>query len=1136
MLQRKDMKWNSLVKLMFLVAFFPFVANAQVNTVEFGKNRIQYKKMKWKFYQSQNFNSYSNQGGLELGKFVAQVAEDELKSIEDAIEYSLQRRANIVIYNSYDEYKQSNIGLGIDWQNAGGLTRLVNNKLVVYYDGNHANLRMQIRIGLAKVLTDNLLFGDDLGEIASNQALLDLPKWLTDGYVRYIAEPWSTKLDDDLKCALLSGDYEKFYQFAFKQPELAGHAFWYYFADKYKKENVTYFLYLARLYKNINNASVRICKKKFKEVLVDFMDQMSDRYFKDLRNRRNAPRGRMSVVEETSSTKDLYRFQVNPNNRTNSYGVVQYKKGIYKVNYVDQYQDAHTLLKRGVRVLQGDINPNYPILAWDGKGTKLSVIYWEEGKIKMFVYDGIANYKRNKQVITGLDQILDASYMLDANTLILSAVKNGHSDIYIYKIEQNKLEQITNDVYDDLNPTFVSFPNRSGIIWSSNRPSGTAPDGDTIVPSKNHFNIFITDILNKNAVKQISKLTNMQLGDAKFPMQYNTTHFTFVSDDNGIANRWAGFFTTQRNGLDTLYYVGEELLRNPTPKEMDSTLVAWQKQEPDSIAYFQVYQDSTYTFPITNYQSSLQETRIAGDKGQVSEVRREGSLKFLYKLQVDSATLRNRNVNARLTEYMKKVKQQKRVAEGKPALDAEERKEALKNKKKNIFQNEFDNEKLDTLTAQTKIENIAFDEEKIPVIRKSKLYNYKLKFNADYILSGVTNNVLVNRYQPYQGGQGPIQLNNGNDINWSFRVGVSDLMEDIKFIGGYRFGTSLSDKDVFLSFQNYRKRLDWGITYYRSNTKNFQGFLKGTAANFSNMLVTNLYQGNVSYPFNEVKSLRFTGGLRLDRGIVRPYDVTGTPTALGLNYPDSVAKTVLGRLEYVHDNTLNPAQNIWDGLRWKVYFDINTPIEKNSANKGKFTYNVGFDARYYYKIYRNFIWAIRAAGDASFGTAKLIYYAGGVDGSINPKFNGANTPDPSQNYSFQTLAVNLRGFNQNIANGNNALVINSEFRLPVFTTFFNKPVNNAFLRNFQLVQFIDLGNAWVGGINNISRPESVYNNGTSPLSIRLRTGGVGPLAGGYGFGARSTLLGYFMKADLAWEMNGIFKGSPIFYFALGLDF
>ena len=38
------------------------------------------------------------------------------------------------------------------------------------------------------------------------------------------------------------------------------------------------------------------------------------------------------------------------------------------------------------------------------------------------------------------------------------------------------------------------------------------------------------------------------------------------------------------------------------------------------------------------------------------------------------------------------------------------------------------------------------------------------------------------------------------------------------------------------------------------------------------------------------------------------------------------------------------------------------------------------------------------------------------------------------------------------------------------------------------------------------------------------------------FGARSTLLGYFLRLDAAWEMNGLFKGKPQWYFAMGLDF
>src|ERR1051325_8667561 len=140
------------------------MTRAQVNTIEFGKNRVQYQQFKWKYYQTENFNTYFSQDGLELGKYVAQVAEVELPGIEEFVEYGLQRRANIVVYNNFDEYRQSNIGLGIDWQTTGGVTKLVNNKMVVYFSGNHDSLRLQIRQGIVRILVENILFGDDLGE------------------------------------------------------------------------------------------------------------------------------------------------------------------------------------------------------------------------------------------------------------------------------------------------------------------------------------------------------------------------------------------------------------------------------------------------------------------------------------------------------------------------------------------------------------------------------------------------------------------------------------------------------------------------------------------------------------------------------------------------------------------------------------------------------------------------------------------------------------------------------------------------------------------------------------------------------------------------------------------------------------
>ena len=108
--------------------------------------------------------------------------------------------------------------------------------------------------------------------------------------------------------------------------------------------------------------------------------------------------------------------------------------------------------------------------------------------------------------------------------------------------------------------------------------------------------------------------------------------------------------------------------------------------------------------------------------------------------------------------------------------------------------------------------------------------------------------------------------------------------------------------------------------------------------------------------------------------------------------------------------------------------------------------------------------------------------------------------------------------------------------MPVFRYFVNRPIKSDFLNNFQIIGFGDIGTAWTG-LNPYSKENSLYtrviHNG--PLTITVETQKE-PIVGGFGFGLRTRLLGYFVRADLAWGVeDGIIQPS-IFYFSLSLDF
>jgi hypothetical protein len=122
--------------------------------------------------------------------------------------------------------------------------------------------------------------------------------------------------------------------------------FWHYIGDKYGASKTTYLLYLSRIYRNLNSASQKVTKKKFKALLADFMTEESQKYYKDIRGRRNVPKGQLSVTENIGK-KDYIRFNANPQPRSFTYAMVEYKQGQYRVVLMENFLNRKVLLKYG---------------------------------------------------------------------------------------------------------------------------------------------------------------------------------------------------------------------------------------------------------------------------------------------------------------------------------------------------------------------------------------------------------------------------------------------------------------------------------------------------------------------------------------------------------------------------------------------------------------------------------------------------------------------------------------------------------------------------------------------------------------------------------------------------------------------
>jgi outer membrane protein assembly factor BamA len=163
---------------------------------------------------------------------------------------------------------------------------------------------------------------------------------------------------------------------------------------------------------------------------------------------------------------------------------------------------------------------------------------------------------------------------------------------------------------------------------------------------------------------------------------------------------------------------------------------------------------------------------------------------------------------------------------------------------------------------------------------------------------------------------------------------------------------------------------------------------------------------------------------------------------------------------------------------------------------------------------------------------------GGVEGALRPPL-GNSLSVPEGNFTYLTQAAQMRGFYNNIRNGNSFFLVNTEIRIPLVQYIFPN-IRAAWLKNLQGIGFFDCGSAWQSGklfstdnpLNIVTLPE---NNPNSPVTIKVNYFR-DPIIMGTGYGLRTTFFGYFVKFDYAWGVETRVFQKPIKHFSIGLDF
>lgn len=1058
----------------------------------FGKNRVQYNSFYWQYFRYPKFDTYFNEYGKDLAKYTEWVATQEIQRIEKLLDYTLEKRIIFLVYNKLSDFRQSNIGLvtGSEDYNTGGITKIVKNKVFLYFEGDRRSFRKQISAGIAEVLLNEMLYGSEFGQNLTNQAVINLPPWYIKGLISYISEDWSIETENRVKDGILTKKYEKFNKLIDDDAMYAGHSFWRFIEKNYGANLIPNIIYITRINKSAKSGFLYVLGSSIKQLSNEWLSYYQSLYqTTDTTSEEETP-----VIAKPKKTRLYQRMKTSPDGEKIAF--VTNEKGQYKIWLFNKStKKIRKIYKREHKL---DQIPDYsnPVIAWHPGSKILSFITEEKGFLKLSYYN-IETKELIQRNMLYFDKVLDFSFSDDGSKLVLSAVKEGRTDLFVHTLASATNEQITNDLADDLFPSFAD--NSSKIIFSSNRISDSldveTPEIKELSPG---FALFVYNYSARAAV--LSRITNNNYANHTYAKELSKNRYAYLSDANGVFNRYIADYDSIIGYVDTTIH----------------------------------YRFFSKSYPVTNSNNNLLEQNInsqTSDAGNI-KLKKGRFYMFMEKLK----PFQGLSFKLKDTEFRKELNNKYKLRDSLATKKSPVLVRPPEVRKSNVA----DTVKIET-SNEIDINNYIFEIEKLNLNGTSNMANsqgvpsdsviekpeqkqriYQTSFYINYLVSQADFNFLNSSYQAFNGSQ--VYYNPG--FNGLIKLGTNDLFEDYKIIGGIRLSFDFESNEYLLSIENLKKRWDKEYVYHR------QSFQSVTADNIYLIKTTTQEVFYVMrYPFSQVLSARGTLSFRHDRNTILATETA----ALDMDNFNNAWAGVKGEL--VFDNTRSLGINIYSGARFKVFGEAYKQVNRGKSD----LFVVGGDFRHYLVLHRNLIWANRFATSTSFGGSRLIYYLGSVDNWMNlsskvSTFDNSVRIDDQEKYAYQTVATNMRGFSQNIRNGNNFAVINSEIRWPFIKYFSRYPASSNFWSSLQAVAFFDVGSAWTGltpfSGGNAYEYDIVRKN---PITMTIESNR-SPIVYGVGYGLRAQILGYFMRFDWAYGIENNVILPRIFYFSLSTDF
>ena len=168
----------------------------------FGKNKVQTHNLQWKILYTPHFEILHYEGAEELAVRASLIAEQTYREYANRLDRELKWRVPFILYASHEDFAQTNIADELIGEGTGGFSEPFRNRMVLPYNGSHADFVHVIRHELVHVFMFDMAFGRG-GNVGRNM-LYSIPLWFAEGIAEWLSSGWDGEADMFLRDATIN--------------------------------------------------------------------------------------------------------------------------------------------------------------------------------------------------------------------------------------------------------------------------------------------------------------------------------------------------------------------------------------------------------------------------------------------------------------------------------------------------------------------------------------------------------------------------------------------------------------------------------------------------------------------------------------------------------------------------------------------------------------------------------------------------------------------------------------------------------------------------------------------------------------------------------------------------------------------